>query len=114
MSAAALLFWCVAAAKVLLSAPIQIRAAQARTPERLREARGQRKDDWLAMVVMVLALLSDSYPLTGWAYLQIREAMGQPSGQTPNLAGWVYLVGTATLAWLVQRSLRRLGTPSHR
>ena len=99
---------------MLLSAPIQIRAAQARTPERLREARSQRKDDWLAMVVMVLALLSDSYPLTGWAYLQIREAMGQQAGQTTDLAGWIHVVGAVTLAWLVQRSVRRLGTPSHR
>jgi hypothetical protein len=102
MSAAALLFWGLAAAKVLLSAPLQIRAAQARTPEGLHLARGQRKDDWLAMGAMLAVLLVDAHALGG----------DPPFGPAPELAGGVYLVGTVTLAWLVQRTwqrLRRLG-----
>ena len=114
MSAAALLFWCMAAAKVLLSAPVQIRAAQSRMPQHLRLASSQRKDDWLAMVIMVLALLLDPYPLSGWAYLQMREAMAQVLNATPNFAGWMYLIGTITLTWLVQRTLKRLGALRHR
>ena len=109
VSAAALLFWSLAALKVVLSAPLQVRAARTRTVESLRLAHSQRKDDWLAMGLMVAALLADEYPLTGWAYLRIRDAMEQGLGQAPHLAGWVYLLGTCALAWLVQRTCVRLG-----
>jgi hypothetical protein len=108
MSAAASFFWVVAATKVLLSVPIQIGAARKRTPERLKMALGQRKDDWLAMAVMVVALVCDEYPLTGWMYLKIKSAMYELFGVTPNVAGWTYLFGTVLLAWLVQRTMLRL------
>lgn len=111
MSPAAAFFWTLGGVNVLLSMRIQIRAARIQTPNTLRQAKGQKKDDWLGTAVMLLVIISDETALTGWLYLQIKEAIHAAVGTTPNVAGTVYLLATITMAWLLKRTMQRLQLP---
>lgn len=108
MSPAAALFWVLAGASVFVSMRVQIRAARIRTPAAVRHATSQRKDDKLALVVMLAVISCDETSLLGWLYLKARAVVVDTLGYMPNVAGVVYLLGTVTIAWLVRRSMQRL------
>lgn len=109
MTTATLLFWLVAILKVVLSTPIQVRAASAPSPENLSLARSQRKDDWLALAIMALVLLHDAQTGADNALLPASTSLAMPAD--PTLRVWLYLVCTLAMGWLVHRTVERLRRP---
>jgi hypothetical protein len=91
MTWAAIFFWMVTGLKVMLSFPIQVRAAQIRSPENLSLAKSQRKDDWLGCAIMTIALVCDRYLSAGVLHID----------------AWLYLFGTIAMAWLTHRAIER-------
>ncbi|MDB6002431.1 MAG: hypothetical protein JWP52_4130 [Rhizobacter sp.] len=101
-------FWMLAGFKVILSFPIQFKAARKRTDAALALANGQRKDDWFGMGVMAVVLVCDRYPFTGWLYQNLHDWFAASFGEGFRLSGWAYLAAAGLFAWLMSRTLERL------
>lgn len=98
------LFWGLTAIKILLSLPLQARAASVGTPDARNLAKSQRKDDWLACVFLWLALITESPKF----YFVTKDENGQQlSGIGFTLSVLVYVIGSVAQMWLIRRTLQR-------
>ena len=100
-----MLFWGLAIAKMLLSVPVQSRAVQAREHALRAMRKGQRQDDWLACILMWMALLCETRYFKAWV---AEEFPGDTALAMEILHGGVYFIGTVVVAWLLRRTLARL------
>lgn len=100
-------FWALATTKLMASVPVQHMALRKETPDSLRLANGQRKDDWLTVAIMGAALLLGEYSLSGWAYMRIQQLLAEHAPLLFRLEKLWQLSGSAIVVWLLQRSLQR-------
>lgn len=102
-----MLFWMLAAMKVIFSARIQIRSARHRSAFNLALSKSQRTDDWLGLALMVVVLKFDG-SLPGWLNHQVRELVAAIGADPAGVSMAVYLAGLVLISWLAMRSRQRI------
>lgn len=97
------IFWTISILKMLFSLPILIGAARSALASDRAIAKGQRKDDWLGCIVIALAfLLNVDHPGSVDGNAMLDDATRS------LLSGYVYVIGTMVMAWLLRRTSERL------